>query len=324
MKKTASTLLIGVIVLFSACTKDPVEEELDRDYEIVREELNVAYGDHPSHRMDIYYPEDYSDQTRVVFLIHGGGFIAGDKEGFTNVARLFARKGFVSVNLNHRLIDGTGLDLVPPLHRSSAVKVRDQVEDLARAVDFFRASIEEWGLGTSHMYMAGHSAGGTLAMLYVQGEHNAKNESAPESKAKVRASGNFAGLANVTLSEALYANPPEHPHWPAVKELLYRMSGAEVVHSNALALMAISPNWVTINHRPGWPHITVMSNTNDQDLQFYPHYNTVADAEAYHEQLKSYGTPSEYVLMNTDHGFGNHPEDWAKAVAHVTAFFRKK
>lgn len=304
--------MLSVIILLNACTKDPVEEELDRDHEIVREELNISYGTHVRHQMDLYFPEGYSPQTPVVFLIHGGGFIAGNKEQFTAVAQLFAQKGFVAVNLNHRLVDATGLDANPPLHRHSETRVQDQVEDLAQAVEHFRESAADWGLGTTRMYMAGHSAGGTLAMLYVQGEQNA-----------VRASANFAGLANVTLSEEFYANPPQHPHWPAVKELLYRMSGAEVVHSNALALMAISPNWVTLNNRPGRPHITIMSRTNDQDLQFYPYFSTIADAESYHEQLQSYGTPSEYVLMDTDHGFGNRPDDWAKAVVHVTAFFRK-
>ena len=150
-------------------------------------------------------------------------------------------------------------------------------------------------------------------MLYVQGT---KNEG-------VRASGNFAGLANVTLTEELYNNPPDHEYWPAVKELLYRMSGAEVSHSTALALMAISPNWVSNNTKPARPNITVMAKSNDKDLRFEPYFNTIKDAENYHKQLLSYGTNSGYILMDTDHGFSNHPDDWSKAVTHVIEFFRK-
>ncbi len=69
------------------------------------------------------------------------------------------------------------------------------------------------------MYMAGHSAGGTLAMLYAQGDENLNKQ--------LRASGNLAGLTNVTLSQELYYNPPSRDLWPNIKELLHRMSGAE-------------------------------------------------------------------------------------------------
>jgi acetyl esterase/lipase len=311
MKTSLSYLIVGLLLCSAACTKDNIGPE--KMYELGKQELNISYGSDPRQIMDVYFPEGYNEQTPVVFLIHGGGFIAGSKEDFTPVAKLFVAKGFISVNLSHRLVNATGLDAQPPLHQASTVRVSHQVEDVASAVEKFKTSAVSWSAGTSRLYMAGHSAGGTLAMLYVQGN---KNDG-------VRASGNLAGLANVTLKEELYNNPPAHEHWPAVKELLFRMSGAEVSQTTALALMAISPNWVTTNNKPGKANITVMSASNDRDLQFYPYFNTVRDAEDYHKQLSAYGTSSAYVLMDTDHGFGNHPDDWAKAVTHVAAFFRK-
>ncbi|HMR18360.1 MAG TPA: alpha/beta hydrolase [Sphingobacterium sp.] len=306
-----NTFLWIAFLIFAGCSKDNNEPE--KVYELVKEELDVSYGDNLSQTMDVYFPEGYDQNTPVVFLIHGGGFIAGAKEHFTPVAKLFVAKGFVAVNLNHRLIDATGLEQQPPLHKLSAIKVVDQVDDMASAVEKFKASANGWGIGTSRMYMAGHSAGGTLAMLYVQGSKNNG----------IRASGNLAGLANVTLTEELYNNPPDHEYWPAVKELLYRMSGHEVNHSNALALMAISPNWVSNNNKPAKPNITVMAKSNDRDLQFEPYFNTVKDAEDYHNQLRSYDTSSAYILMDTDHGFGNHPDDWSKAVGYTADFFKK-
>lgn len=308
--KIISCFLSIAFLLLTGCSKD--DHIPEKVYELVKQEIDVSYGDHPRHSMDVYFPEGYDENTRVIFLIHGGGFIAGSKENFTAVAKLFVAKGFVAVNLNHRLVDATGLDQQPPLHQPSAVRVANQVDDIALAVEKFKTSATSWGVGISNMYMAGHSAGGTLAMLYVQGTKNNG----------VRASGNLAGLANVSLTEELYNNPPDHEYWPAVKELLYRMSGAEVDQSTALALMAISPNWVTLNNEPGKPNITVMPRSNDQDLRFEPHFDTVKDAEDYHNQLRSYGTSSAYVLMDTDHGFGNHPDDWSKAVGHVADFFR--
>ena len=309
--KNTNCLLMITIWFFTGCSKG--DNEPEKVYELAKQELDIAYGQEPSQKMDVYFPEGYDQHTPVVFLIHGGGFVAGTKEEFTHVAKLFMSKGFVAVNLGHRLVDATGLDRHPPLHQSSAIRVVDQVDDMGAAVAKFKTLASSWGVGTSKMYMAGHSAGGTIAMLYVQGTKNNG----------VRASGNFAGLANVTLTEELYNNPPKHDYWPAVKELLYRMSGAEVSQATALALMAISPNWVSNHNKPAKPNITVMAKSNDKDLQFEPYFNTVKDAENFHNQLRSFGTNSAYVPMDTDHGFGNHPDDWSKAVTYVADFFRK-
>ncbi len=304
--------ILGTIMLWvTSCSKS--DNAPEKVYELAKQELDIPYGNDPLQKMDIYFPEGYDQSSPVVFLIHGGGFIAGTKEDFTPVAKLFVAKGFVAVNLSHRLVDAAGLDQQPPLHQSSVVKVTDQVDDMALAVEKFQNSADNWGLGTAKMYMAGHSAGGTLAMLYVQGKRNKS----------VRASGNLAGLTNITLTEELYNNPPDHEHWPAVKELLYRMSGQEVTQDKALALMAISPNWVSNHNKPGKPNITVMAKSNDEDLQFSPYYNTVKDAENYDNELRSYGTQSSYIVMDTDHGFGNHEDDWEKAVTSTVDFFKK-
>lgn len=307
--KNVARFLILCLLFFTSCSKsdDPEPQKLEK------EELNVAYGDDPMQKMDLYFPENYDENTPVVFLIHGGGFIAGTKEDFTQVAKLFVDKDFVVANLNHRLINNEGLDQDPPVHQASDIKVKDQVDDLALAVKAFKESASSMGVGTSNLYMAGHSAGGTLAMLYVQGK---KNEG-------VRASGNFAGLTNLTLTEDLYNDAPDHELWPAVKELIYRMSGREVVSENALALMAISPNWVLNNNKPGKPNITVMAQSNDKDLQFDPYFNSVEDSENFHKELYTLGTNSDYFLMDTDHGFGNHPDDWQKAVNYAADFFNQ-
>lgn len=307
--KSVLPLTTFLFLLLMSCKKE--KKAPDRIHELVKEELNIVYGDDPLQKMDVYFPDGYDKNTPVIFLIHGGGFIAGTKDDFTSVAKLFITRGFIAVNLDHRLVNSSGINQHPPLHRASEVKVTDQVNDVALAVEKYKSEANSWGAGTSRMYMAGHSAGGTLAMLYVQDKKNKD----------IRASGNFAGLTNLTLTEEMYNTPPDHIYWPAVKELIFRMSGAEVVHSNALAIMAISPNWVSSENRPGRPNITVMPKSNDKDLRFEPYYNTVEDAKMYHEELNSYGTSSQYILVDTDHGFGSHPDDWAKAVAYVSDFF---
>ena len=309
-------MFFSAVLAFTSCKKSdqPVIED-NKVYALEREELNLSYGNHALQKMDIYFPEGYNTNTPVAFVIHGGGFVAGVKEDFTTQAKLFMARGFVTVNLSHRLVDATGLDQNPPPRINSAIKVSDEVNDVAAAVEKYKSLAAGYGSGTGKMYMAGHSAGGTLAMLYVQGDKNTNKQ--------VRASANLAGLTNLTLSDELYNNPPQHQLWPNVKELLYRMTGAEVVKENALYIMAISPNWVSTSRPPGMPNITVMSNTNDNDLQWAPYFNSIQDARNYDQELRSRGVKSEYILMDTDHGFGRNPGDWEKAIKYTTDFFRK-
>lgn len=311
MKRLLYAVLLAVV--FASCSKNDAPVNNKR-YEQAAEELNIAYGTDALQKMDIYFPEGYNKSTPVIFYIHGGAFVAGTKDDVKKEAKLFMSRGYVVVNLSHRLVDATGLDKEPPPHQKSAVKVVDQVADVAAAVQKYKAIADSKGVGAEKMYMAGHSAGATLAMLYVQGDKN-KDRS-------VRASANLAGLTNVTLPDALYDNPPSDKLWPALKELLYRMSGAELTRENGLYLMAISADWVSAR-QGGRPNISVMPNSNDDNLHFAPYKSSVAEAQNYDKQLKAKGVSSAFVSMETDHGFGNHPGDWDKAIDYVVDFFRK-
>lgn len=41
--------------------------------------MDVAYGSFPSNKMDVYLPTNRNAQTPFVILIHGGGWVLGDK-----------------------------------------------------------------------------------------------------------------------------------------------------------------------------------------------------------------------------------------------------
>ena len=59
---------------------------------IVKTDLN--YGDQSSQRLDIIYPEVLVDKkTPVVFLVHGGGWVAGNKESMLPYAKMIADQG---------------------------------------------------------------------------------------------------------------------------------------------------------------------------------------------------------------------------------------
>lgn len=74
------------------------------------EQPDQAYGPHERHRLDVYRPAGASRAT--VVYVHGGGFVAGDKNGdgvfYANVGRWLARQGFTAVLPNYRLAPDHG------------------------------------------------------------------------------------------------------------------------------------------------------------------------------------------------------------------------
>ncbi len=69
------------------------------------ERVDVPYGDHARHRLDVYLPAGKSRGT--VIYVHGGGFVGGDKNGdgvfYVNVGRWLARHDWTAVVPNYRL-----------------------------------------------------------------------------------------------------------------------------------------------------------------------------------------------------------------------------
>lgn len=69
------------------------------------EQLDQRYGPDERHRLDVYRPRGPSRAT--VVYVHGGGFVAGDKNGdgvyYRNVGCWLARNGFTAVLPNYRL-----------------------------------------------------------------------------------------------------------------------------------------------------------------------------------------------------------------------------
>src|SRR5687768_6939254 len=90
---------------------------------------NVAYGAHERQVLDLYRAG--SDKpTPLVFFIHGGGWMNGDKGRFNNAAQYLAA-GISVVTINYRLITHAEADKLSP-------PVKGPLHDAARALQFVR------------------------------------------------------------------------------------------------------------------------------------------------------------------------------------------
>lgn len=115
-----------------------------------RRYVDLAYGDLPPQRLDVYKPAG-AGSAPVVIFIHGGGWDSGDKNQYRFVGATLAEQGWVGVVINYRLYPD--------------VKFPAFVNDAALAVAFVRAHAAEWGGDPDKIYLLGHSAGAHIAAL---------------------------------------------------------------------------------------------------------------------------------------------------------------
>lgn len=141
------------------------------------EAVNVITGKKQTLRLDIYEPEgDVAPLRPALVLIHGGGFTSGDKEtkAIVNLCKLFAKRGYVSVSIDYRLVK----DYVDA---SDSVAVRRAVtqayEDAKAAVRWLRKNAQQHRIDADRIAIGGISAGALTALhaAYEEGEGNSGN-----------------------------------------------------------------------------------------------------------------------------------------------------
>ncbi|MEO7363659.1 MAG: alpha/beta hydrolase [Gemmatimonadaceae bacterium] len=267
---------------------------------------DVSYGTNPAQRFDVLLPAGRTDSTPVVFVLHGGGFVAGSRAEFDAQSRALLAKGLAVVNVDYRLVDTTGMLSLPPLHRASAVRIAEQVADIKAAMDRVAANAADWKIRTTRWAVVGHSAGGTLALLY------AYNFGGYNSDGRVTVAGNWAGVTTFDFVDETAIVGLD----PRLVELYYRAIGAELINANRLAFMANSPFWLafngqaraTINIRP---EFNIVFGLPDASAAEYASFTSV---------LNQRGVTNKFVFVaGADHGFGQ-TGNWQTVVDETAKF----
>jgi len=111
---------------------------------------NVAYGTHERQVLDFWRAES-SRPVPVLFHIHGGGWVAGDKARVASLDRYLAA-GISVVSINYRYVTQAMLAGVKP-------PVQWPLSDAARALQFVRSKADEWKLDRQRIGATGGSAG---------------------------------------------------------------------------------------------------------------------------------------------------------------------
>lgn len=150
LKSLAGLMLLGTL---AGCSKtdDTVFVTVS-----ARTYTDISYGTDPKQKMDIYLPAGRrSDSTKILVLIHGGGWTTGDKSDFnTNIDSLKARLPDYGIfNINYRLSNGT------------TTAFPTQENDVQAAVRYIYGKASDYQVNNQKFVLMGASAGGHLAML---------------------------------------------------------------------------------------------------------------------------------------------------------------
>ena len=256
-------LFVGLL-FFSACKK--TANTTGNNPSQASTLTDVSYGADTKQKMDIYLPAGRSaDTTKLIFLIHGGGWNEGDKADFTaSVAYLQTLlPGYAIINTNYRLV-ANGQNLFPT-----------QENDIKTAATFLYSKRAEYQVSDKWVFM-GASAGGHLAMLQSY-KYN--------SPVKPRAVVSFFGPSDLTV----FYNSSN----PLIAGLLMNVTGTTPSANAGLYQQSSPNNFITAQSPP-----TLLLHGGADPLV------PASQSELVRDKLQSYGVPVQYVFYpNEGHGW---------------------
>lgn len=103
-------------------------------------------------KLDVWAPTGAKDAKKpVLIFFYGGGWSHGQREHYSFAGKAFAAKGFVTV--------------IPDYRKVPSVRFPTFNQDGAMAVKWVRDNIEKFGGDPTRVAVAGHSAGGYIAVI---------------------------------------------------------------------------------------------------------------------------------------------------------------
>ena len=117
---------------------------------------DVKYGPHERNVLDFWQAKGDGPRP-LVFCIHGGGWVNGDKSSYYGAVKQYLDAGVSVVSINYRLMAQANEQKVAP-------PVKAPLEDAARALQFVRSKAKEWNIDPKRIGATGGSAGGCSSL----------------------------------------------------------------------------------------------------------------------------------------------------------------
>lgn len=149
-------LFSGLMALtMTACTQIGTQiANLPAKFSDMTVHKDIAYGDHPVQKLDIYVHKD-ADQPQssypVLIFFHGGSWKDGSKDMYAFVGKTYAEQGYVVA--------------IPDYQKYPNVKFPTFVEDGAKAIAWVHDHIDAYTGDTQNIFVMGHSSGAHIGSL---------------------------------------------------------------------------------------------------------------------------------------------------------------
>lgn len=261
-----------------AAGKSAVELRLDQAY---------AGNENPKQMVDVYLPKKRNSEKPlpVIALIHGGGWVNGDRLGYAAQAIQLARTGdYAAVTVGYRL--------------TKEAHWPAQVHDCKAAIRWIHAHAKELNLDPDKIAVWGSSAGGHLSsLLGTSGDvKELEGDLGPHTSfsSRVQCVVNLCGPED--FRQALMFDKEGKPNWKddAVSGLL----GGSAQEKPAEAKAASPVTHVSKDDPP----VITFHGTKDQRVAFL-------HAMMIHEALGKAGVTSAVIpITDGGHSSVNHPE----------------
>lgn len=149
MRVFRTIVLVVIGLLLPACSGADLLNALapETGYRAVRD---LAYGDGPRRRLDLYQPSPAPGDPPLVVFFYGGGWESGSKADYRFVGAALAARGYAVAIPDYRL--------------HPEVRYEGFLQDAAAAVAWLRASPSGAAAGRP-LYLMGHSAGAYIAAM---------------------------------------------------------------------------------------------------------------------------------------------------------------
>ena len=273
----STILIISTALGISSCNKRP--ETVLTETESYYSYVNLEYGDHERNYLDLTIPKGDNVPGGIILYIHGGGWIAGEKEVYVDTMKFTAERGYICAAINYRYANG------------KKVTLDEILDDIDAALDKIKLVCNERGITVDRVLLTGGSAGGHLSLMYAY----TRKDTAPLSPVAAISYSGPTDLYDPNFYTTVYERE--------MKNMISKVSGANIVKKNIDdakdALLEASPiSYVNESTVP-----TILCHGTVDDIVPY------SNATSLHELLCSYGVECELITFdNSGHGLESDAE----------------
>lgn len=216
---------------------------------------NITYGKtYPKSQLDIITPAELDNDVKlpVIFWMHGGGFIAGDKQYKNPLLSRIAEQGYIVVNVNYAL--------------APQYKYPTPLIQMDQAVKFIKENPHELPIDFNQVVFGGDSAGAQLNSQYtaIQTDEKLRKEMDFKQRFKpenIRAAIFFGGFYNM--------NTVKKTEFPRIQLFMRSYTGTE--------------NWET-----EFRDLSEMSTIEHVTKNYPPTFLSVGDADPFASQNEEF------------------------------------